>query len=270
MIKLVVCDMDGTFLTDQKTFDRAWFERIFRKLQDRKILFAIASGDQYEVLRRHLETWQDEITFIPENGALLIEKNQILESSPIANDLYLEAVQIVIDQPGITHLAIYCAETAYVPRYLYDKNIEGNWYYNYFTPKMTLIDNPAEVPEAPLKIALAAPESTIPDLEQKLKAKLGDKLRIVTSGAVFIDIIDADVSKGSTLTRFMAERSISADEMVCFGDSDNDVEMLALTPHSYAMANASTAVMKTARNRAPSNNDDGVFEVLDYLLADDE
>lgn len=47
----------------------------------------------------------------------------------------------------------------------------------------------------------------------------------------------------------------------------NDTEMLKLAGYSYAMANAEEQVKQIAKYEAPSNNDDGVLEVLDSYLA---
>ena len=47
MIKLIAVDMDGTFLRDDKTYDREKFARIYQELEKKDIKFTIASGNQY-------------------------------------------------------------------------------------------------------------------------------------------------------------------------------------------------------------------------------
>lgn len=46
----------------------------------------------------------------------------------------------------------------------------------------------------------------------------------------------------------------------------NDKEMLELAGYSYAMENAEPALKKVAKYIAPSNNNDGVLQVLDKYL----
>ena len=46
-VKVIVPDMDGTFLNDTKTYDRARFLAQFAQLQQRGIEFVVASGNQY-------------------------------------------------------------------------------------------------------------------------------------------------------------------------------------------------------------------------------
>ena len=48
----------------------------------------------------------------------------------------------------------------------------------------------------------------------------------------------------------------------------NDQEMLELAGYSYAMANAEPALKKIAKYIAPSNNNDGVLQVLEKYLTD--
>ena len=55
-VKVIVTDMDGTFLNDAKTYDRARFLAQFAQLQQRGIEFVVASGNQYYQL----------ISFFPE------------------------------------------------------------------------------------------------------------------------------------------------------------------------------------------------------------
>ena len=48
MIKLIATDMDGTWLKENKTYDKELFEKEFQIMQDRDIKFVVASGNQYE------------------------------------------------------------------------------------------------------------------------------------------------------------------------------------------------------------------------------
>lgn len=50
-IKMIAVDMDGTFLDDQKEYNRERFEKIFRQLQEKGIKFVVASGNQYFQLK---------------------------------------------------------------------------------------------------------------------------------------------------------------------------------------------------------------------------
>jgi len=54
--------------------------------------------------------------------------------------------------------------------------------------------------------------------------------------------------------------------VVAFGDMPNDLPMLAWAGTPYAMANAHPTVLAAAAHVAPSNDEDGVAQVLAGLL----
>jgi hydroxymethylpyrimidine pyrophosphatase-like HAD family hydrolase len=60
---------------------------------------------------------------------------------------------------------------------------------------------------------------------------------------------------------------VRPEEVVAFGDMPNDLEMLGWAGTSYAMANAHPDVLAAAALRAPSNEEDGVAQVLEALFA---
>ena len=72
--------------------------------------------------------------------------------------------------------------------------------------------------------------------------------------------------KGHALELLMLEYDVAADELLVFGDFNNDLEMLALAEHSYAMANAHPNVLAAARHRTLSNDDRGVEHVLERIV----
>ncbi|MGW0206273.1 HAD-IIB family hydrolase [Streptomyces sp. NPDC003233] len=89
-----------------------------------------------------------------------------------------------------------------------------------------------------------------------------------SSPSALLELSGPDVSKASTLALCCAERGISHEEVVAFGDMPNDVEMLTWAGQSYAMGNAHPDVVAAASGRTVANNEDGVAVVIEQLLAD--
>lgn len=56
-IKLIAVDMDGTFLSDQKTYNRERFMAQYRQMKERGIRFVVASGNQYYQLISFFPNW---------------------------------------------------------------------------------------------------------------------------------------------------------------------------------------------------------------------
>ena len=71
MIKLIATDMDGTWLREDKTYDKELFEKEFQIMQDRDIKFVIASGNQYENILDRFPKANKNMYFVAENGALV-------------------------------------------------------------------------------------------------------------------------------------------------------------------------------------------------------
>lgn len=67
-VKLIAVDMDGTFLSDAKTYNRARFLAQYAELKARGIRFVVASGNQFYQLQSFFPEIADEIAFVAENG----------------------------------------------------------------------------------------------------------------------------------------------------------------------------------------------------------
>jgi hydroxymethylpyrimidine pyrophosphatase-like HAD family hydrolase len=67
--------------------------------------------------------------------------------------------------------------------------------------------------------------------------------------------------------RFLSHKlAVSADEMMAFGDTYNDVEMLKAVKYSYIVANASEDMRQYANFITKSNDDDGVSEIIRKVI----
>lgn len=60
----------------------------------------------------------------------------------------------------------------------------------------------------------------------------------------------------------MERWKIDADQIMAFGDSENDLEMLELAGYSFAMENGEEKVKRMAKYIAPSNDETGVLQVF--------
>lgn len=82
-----------------------------------------------------------------------------------------------------------------------------------------------------------------------------------------IEMTASGVDKGEALKGLCDALDISLDDVMAFGDADNDIEMLSLAGYSFAMENASDECKKIAKYLAPSNADDGVAAMVEkYVL----
>ncbi|MER6349490.1 HAD-IIB family hydrolase [Streptomyces sp. NPDC001595] len=121
--------------------------------------------------------------------------------------------------------------------------------------------------EPVLKILAYHPELDPDGFLTLARLAIGDRANVTRSSpSALLEISGPGVSKASTLALCCAERGISHEEVVAFGDMPNDVEMLTWAGQSYAMGNAHPDVIAAASGRTVANNDDGVAVVIERLL----
>ena len=81
-----------------------------------------------------------------------------------------------------------------------------------------------------------------------------------------MDLIVAGIQKATGLRKLMAVHHWSPDELMAFGDGQNDMTMLELVGESYAMQNGDPRVIKLAKHTAPSNDNNGVLQTIENYL----
>ena len=91
------------------------------------------------------------------------------------------------------------------------------------------------------------------DMAYALDRELGDTFRFAPSDVRWIDVMPRDVSKATGIEQVMAHYGIEADEVMAFGDSMNDYEILRLVGHPVAMQNARYAVRQISERMIGTN-----------------
>jgi Cof subfamily protein (haloacid dehalogenase superfamily) len=123
--------------------------------------------------------------------------------------------------------------------------------------------------EPVLKILAFHPELDPDAFLTLARLAVGDRATVTRSSpSALLEISGPGVSKASTLALCCAERGISHEEVIAFGDMPNDVEMLTWAGRSYAMGNAHPDVLAAASGRTAGNNEDGVAVVIERVLAE--
>lgn len=117
-----------------------------------------------------------------------------------------------------------------------------------------------------LKIALTCPPEKTSEILKDLQVELKDSVACVSSGHGDIDLIAPGIHKANALGKLADHLEIHPEEIAAFGDGGNDLEMLKFAGYSYAMANGQEHIKKAAKFGAPSNDEEGVLEVLEKLI----
>ncbi|RJL32222.1 HAD family hydrolase [Bailinhaonella thermotolerans] len=87
-----------------------------------------------------------------------------------------------------------------------------------------------------------------------------------SSGRALIEMSGLGVTKASALAELAAERGVTSEAAIAFGDMPNDLPMLTWAGTSYAVANAHPAVLAVVDHVTASNDEDGVAQVLEKVF----
>ncbi|MGW2687535.1 Cof-type HAD-IIB family hydrolase [Streptomyces sp. NPDC001414] len=262
-IRLVVTDMDGTLLDDEKRIPAGLWPML-AELRRRGVLFSPASGRQYATLARQFADVADGMVFIAENGTYVVRDGVELSSDvldqAVAGDLARTVRRLVA--AGVDVGAVVCGKrSAYVERTDEAFLAEVRRYY----VEHRVVDDLTAVDDDVIKVALfdfgPAERTTAPAL-----APFAATHQVVVSGEHWVDVMNRTANKGTALRGLQRELGITPAQTMVFGDYLNDLEMLDAADWSFAMANAHPDVISRARHLAPSNNDDGVLRTVARIL----
>jgi Cof subfamily protein (haloacid dehalogenase superfamily) len=260
-IKFIATDMDGTLLDEYGQLDASFFD-IYQQLKDKNILFAAASGRQYYSLIDTFTPIKDEILFIAENGTLVMHKGEELYSctidAPSIEQIITQARQI----PGA--FIVLCGKTS---AYIETQDPQALEEFAKYYHRCEYVDDLLAVDDQFIKVAICHFDSTEQFVYPTINQHFGDSHKVVVSGQIWLDVMNAEASKGAAIERLQATLGFNHRETMSFGDYFNDVEMLQASYYSYAVDNAHDGVKKIARFSAPSNREQGVFTVLRQYLA---
>lgn len=106
-------------------------------------------------------------------------------------------------------------------------------------------------------------------LKEQIKSELKGKENIMITSSLHenLELTPKFANKGVGLKFLAKHLNIDRDNIMAFGDNDNDYEMISFAKWSVAMENGLEPLKKSAKIIAPSNVDDGVAVILEkYLL----
>lgn len=243
MIRLIASDIDGTLLPHgQREISEEMFTLI-RRLHDAGVRFVPASGRQYPSMRRLFAPVADLLTYVCENGSLVIEGSEPLFQSVIERQTGLALIADIEAQPGLEVL-LNCRQSCYVsPR-------DGDYVHHIrdvLCNQTHTVNEFAQVEEPFLKISAWCTGGVTPALVDYFKGRWGETMNVAVAGEKWIDITLSD--KGAALAQIAQKHGIQPAEVMAFGDNFNDITMLQYAQHSYAMATADPVVLAAAAHR---------------------
>ena len=264
--KVVAVDMDGTFMRDNQTFDHKRFDRILNQLRDQGGHFIVSSGCPYTRLREDFAGFLTRIDMIADNGSLLLQDNNIISTHLLTYKTTVDLIHFIQEHYPESSVIVTGVDNSYTTvNASPDFKQKMSFYYPECVEVNDLLSTVSPNGQV-TKITLSYKKDFSAELERKFNKHHAEKVHCTSSGFGLLDIVPYSVNKGSALQYFLRYFDAKPSELIAFGDGLNDTEMLKLAGYSYAMANGDPEIKKIAKYEAPSNNDDGVLEVLDNYL----
>ncbi|MCR4874367.1 MAG: Cof-type HAD-IIB family hydrolase [Clostridia bacterium] len=127
----------------------------------------------------------------------------------------------------------------------------------------TMLEYLQKVNKEPSKILVMLEENHIEEFIQGGIKDLNGEAVFCESRKFLIEIMPNGINKG-TAVKFVADQyGIDMDDVICAGDSDNDLSMIQAAGLGVATANALDRVKKYANYIAPSCNDSPIANIIE-------
>lgn len=278
-IKLIALDLDGTLLTSEKTIDPLTKEKL-QEAMKMGVHIVIATGRD-----------KGGITFVSEplglengnhyvagvNGQIIydfkrkeytvddvFDGNDARHIMKVAKKYNFEAISCC----GYDHYDYISRRVRFMKKLnsmLHGKPMD----YGFNQGKrrfITIHDENFEITQDINKFVLIQTASFFKKYLPVIKEELED-YDIVKVGEAWIEVMPKGVSKGSALSKIGEKEGISSDEMMAFGDAENDLSMFAHVKYGIAMGNAMDSLKQIAYDVTDTNDNMGIAKALDkYVL----
>ncbi len=271
-IKLIVTDLDGTFLNSNHVTIPQENIEAFKKAHDMGIKVAVASG-RTKILTDYL---MEQLPFldylITSNGAVTydLKADKMISAKLIDNKNSIRIFDILDEY-----------------KLLYEIYFQGDCFMNSQSYAMFNEENVSPHIYALLKDFIKEVPTNRQHIENNGIEKLniltisaGDRMEIEKKVSAFgefsfassfpmqkgrngnLEMTHLEANKGFAVKSIADSMGITANEVMCFGDGENDCPMLKYAGYSFAMANGNELAKSTAKFIADTNDNSGVAKAI--------
>ena len=269
-IRVIATDMDGTLLDPKGQLDLPRLEKILDKLDQCDIRFVIATGNEVHRMRQLLGHLADRVVLVVANGARIFENNELIQAQTWDDAIVDRALAHFKGRECQDQFVVTAMNGGFVKEGTVFTELD-----KFMTPEMIeqLYQRMNFVDEfdpnlfgGVLKMSMVVGEERLDSVLQEINDLFDGHVRAVSSGYGCIDILQDGIHKAWGLEELLKRWNLKPEQIMAFGDSENDIEMLELAGISYAMENAEDAVKEVATKIAPANSQAGVYQVLENWL----
>ena len=259
--KAMFSDVDGTLITNTFDITDATKEAIMKQV-DKGIPFTTVTargGPAMAPIRRHFNFPAYQIIF---SGALVEDPNgEMILSRTLTPDQVHKIYDVIENHcPGVLPTC-YTRETWFAP---YD---DGKWIpFEANCTEISPVFGEKPTDDMPVYKFLCMGEEDVTDKAlQILKEKLPE-LTIYKSSRFYIEVLSGEASKSRAIAFLLEKWGMTKDEIIAFGDSYNDIDMLEYAGFGVAMGNAPDPVKASANAVTDDNDHDGLAKAINTYM----
>lgn len=278
-IKLIASDIDGTIVNESHTVSQRTIDAV-KKAREAGIHFMLSTGRAYETtadIINELGLENEEVGLVCLNG---METYRLPENTTKRKEgLNYKECQWLQKVGHKYHMGImYCFDNNIYfemdERSLKDYTIamgeEMKTYFN-FKIKMEPIDDLSDIEsvfekESIQKIAYIQSADYMGLVIDRMKNDVDGNYELMRVGEGWTEVGTLGVNKGQAVLEYAASLDIKPEEIMVFGDSENDVSMFKVAGTAVAMENAIGTAKEHANAFTLSNKDDGVAVYIEQYL----
>lgn len=269
--RLIVSDMDDTLLNERGLLSPATIEAI-EAARAAGAELVLASGRMPCAMRSFSKELKVTLPMIAYNGAELVNPatDEIIYRLHVSPELTLELIEYC-EELGL-HVQAYDGDYFLTP---VDNELAREYRDSvYGVALMRVMNQPLSQcvtwsqPKL-LAITTGGREETA-ELLEKVRKRFEGRLICAISRPQYIECISPEAGKERALRELCAQLGVAPEEVVAFGDGQNDVGMIRFAGLGVAVANAREEVRAQADLVAPSNHEDGVAQVIMQLIKEDK
>ena len=279
-IKAVFLDIDGTLLTDKRSVSQSTIQ-VINTLKKKGIIVGLATGRGPRFVLQYMASLSLDLAIVY-NGQYIISREQTLFDNPLSPDAieglvnYAQKNKLDLSfgtAAGVSGSGIMNAGSGQlgyrISRMVPDALVDAiififNRLVRWVRPqKKNEWSSLFQQPIYQMMMIVSEAET------KKLAAEF-PQLSITRSSPYSVDIISQGMSKLKGIEKAGDHYGFTTDQVMAFGDSTNDVEMLAGVRYSVAMGNGSKKVKDVASYVTASNNEDGIYQAaLHFCLMEE-
>ena len=265
--KLIAFDLDGTLL-DFNNKISAYSRKVLKELHEKGILYTFATGRLLSAVKEYADDLEIDCPLVLANGGIVQERQGALLNQTYMNRKAIDIVIETLKDENVELVFFICDQIYYQNNTNKERKMHQNRTSNYKRCKIdnwNLLENKLSQVNKCVVFNLGADEN-LKRLDEMLKLKLNGIARLVHSNTNMFEILPKGISKAFGLNILAAKLGIDMQQIIAFGDHNNDVEMLAEVGLGIAVGEATPDCIANADLVVASSDEDGPAHFLEEFL----